>query len=380
MSAASVLNLVATGHSHGEVVLQGTFLLGILSVQILHCAPSRYRWSLRNRRWILIVQCGLTYVPFLYLGDSWVGMPGFLAGSLLLTPSGPLSWVLSALVPGSMLVISTAFGHTPLQTAHYVLCTLLTGMIVFGLTRLSDMVEAVQAVQAAQAEMARMAVARERLRFARDLHDLLGYSLSAIILRSELTFRLVDTFPDRARDEIAAVLEISRRALADVRQVARGYRNMSLTDEAASAKSVLEAVGVAATIKLSCDELPGQVSTVLATVLREGMTNVLRHSKVRHCGIWIWAKDESVRMAIVNDGVTAGLNPRDGAMHSGSGLGNLSLRLSEIGGRLEAGVGDDGQFHLVAVVPLRLGEVGREAVAGRVERRGRLVEEKGSAA
>ena len=96
-----------------------------------------------------------------------------------------------------------------------------------------------------------MAVAQERLRFARDLHDLLGYSLSAITLKSELTHRLVPKNPDKAQNELVEILDISRKALADVRAVASGYRELSLENESESARSLLLAADVAVTTEIN---------------------------------------------------------------------------------------------------------------------------------
>ncbi|CAM5724203.1 hypothetical protein SALBM311S_00537 [Streptomyces alboniger] len=167
-----------------------------------------------------------------------------------------------------------------------------------------------------------MAVAGERLRFARDLHDLLGFGLSAITLKSELTFRLVATRPERAREELVGILQISRQALADVRSVARGYREMSLDAEAASADDVLTAAEIEARIDLDCGPVSDRAGTVLATVIREGVTNVLRHSKAQHCVIEAGPASGPggplVRLVVANDG--ADETRRTGSQDGGSGL------------------------------------------------------------
>ena len=351
--ASGVLHLVSMSAltSTPELVLGSLAMAGMLATQLTISArlSSGRRGALGH--WLLLAQVALTYLPFPLLGQAWVGVPGFLAGSLLLTLSGARSWVLFALVVGTTAGMSAATGLSAVGVAYFSVSTAMTGMIVFGLARMSDMVVK---VRAAQAEIARLAVEQERLRFARDLHDLLGYSLSAITLRCELTYRLVDPGAIRAREEIAAVLDISRQALADVREVARAYRDMSLTTETASARSVLEAAGVEVSVDLRYERLPDRVNTVLATVLREGVTNILRHSKVRRCEITARVERDTAELVVVNDGVPEP-GPVEGIATSGSGLGNLAARLEAVNGRLTVGVREDGRFHLVAGVPLRLG-------------------------
>src|SRR5262249_21208679 len=196
-------------------------------------------------------------------------------------------------------------------------------------------------------ELANMAVAQERLRFARDVHDLLGYSLSAITLKSELTHRLVPGNPDKAREELVEILDISRKALADVRAVADGCRELSLDNESESARSLLQAADVDVTIETNCGDLPTPVKTVLATVLREGITNVLRHSNAERCEISMRQADGRVWLDIVNDGVLISRVQSDG----GSGIRNLSARIAALQGQLVSGFEADGRYGLHAWAP-----------------------------
>jgi two-component system sensor histidine kinase DesK len=293
------------------------------------------------------VQAILTYLPFLLFGLNWGSIAGPLSGSILLLLPGRVAWPLFGGVGASILVMALASGEGGVIVTYFVVSTMLGGLIIYGMARLSDLVAE---VHASREEKARMAVAQERLRFARDLHDLLGYSLSAITLKSELIYRLVPTRPDRAREEISAVLHVSRQALADVRLVASGYRDMSLRVEAESAASILAAADIRAEVDICCAHLHPVVETTLATALREGITNILRHSKVQTCAITAVAEGETVRLTLVNDGV---VEHRPASPHSGSGLGNLRSRLTAIGGRVESGIRDDGRFQLLAEAPLR---------------------------
>ncbi|WP_307660102.1 sensor histidine kinase [Streptomyces sp. V1I1] len=350
--AAAALHLLTVQQSLSELIAGAAALIGMFACQVVLSAPRRVRLGRRQQYWILAVQVALSYPPILLMGTAWVGITGFLAGSLLLVLRPPWSWVTAGLTVVSTMSLTTGWsGKTYLDVAYIGISTVMIASLVYGLTALSEMV---LKLRSAQEEIARLAVEQERLRFARDLHDLLGYSLSAITLRSELTLRLVDQHPARAREELSTVLEISRQALADTRQVARSYRDMSFPAELASARSVFCAAGIDIEVDCTLVDLPDQVGTVLATVLREGITNILRHSTVRRCRIEARRTgDGSVQLHVRNDGVAAHLDEL--SSYNGSGIGNLSARVSAIGGGLTAGVREDGCFHLVAKVPLDFG-------------------------
>ncbi|MFF3323723.1 sensor histidine kinase [Streptomyces sp. NPDC002889] len=349
--AAAALHLMAVQQNLLQLAVGAAALVGMFTSQIMLSAPRRVPLERGRQYAILAVQVGLTYPPILLLGTAWVGLTGFLAGSLLLTLRTPWSWISAALAALSTMALTTAWtGKALLDVAYVGVSTVMIASVVYGLTALTDMV---LRLRSAQQEIARLAVEQERLRFARDLHDLLGYSLSAITLRSELTLRLVDQHPARAREELSTVLDISRQALADTRQVARSYRHMSFATEMASACSVFGAVGIDAEVDCALSEVPDAVGTVLATVLREGITNVLRHSSVQRCSISARESNEgTVVLTVVNDGVGDGVDADGPSSHDGSGIGNLSTRVCAIGGRLTAGVHEDGCFHLRAEVPL----------------------------
>jgi two-component system sensor histidine kinase DesK len=323
-------------------VLAGVYMFALLLLQLLYFGKDPGRLRTRTGFAAVAAQAALAYLPLLEFGHAWNGMPGFVAGSALLVLPAIPAWSVFAGVVLSMVLIQGSDGWDPASLTYIAVSTAITALVVYGLTRLSTLVKE---VNAARTQLAEMAVARERLRFARDLHDLLGYSLSAITLKSELTHRLVTKDPERARDELSEVLAISRQALADVRSVASGYRELSLEEESRSARSVLAAADVAV--------LPARITTVLATVLREGVTNVLRHSKAEHVEICVHQNADQVSIVVINDGVPD--EPMEQVAHSGSGIHNLSDRATTLGGILNAGVADDGRFHLTASVPLRPG-------------------------
>ncbi|HEX8869080.1 MAG TPA: histidine kinase [Lentzea sp.] len=286
----------------------------------------------------------LAFVPVLFFPNAWSGMPGFVAGSALLVLPNRVRWLAFGAVAVGNALIQSVYVDVVQQLTYYLLLPMVAGLVVYGLSRLPSLVKQLETVRS---ELAGLAVSEERLRFARDLHDLLGFSLSAITLKVELARRLIDDRTDRALVELAEILSIAREALTDVRAVASSYRELSLTDEIESARSVLTAAGVETAIETDHAELSPRSRTVLATVLREGVTNLLRHSHATRCTITIRGTDRVVSIDIVNDGA-----PAEAGADRGSGLANLATRTSAIGGSLLAQTSPDRTYRLHAEVPV----------------------------
>jgi two-component system sensor histidine kinase DesK len=198
----------------------------------------------------------------------------------------------------------------------------------------------------AREELAQLAVSEERLRIARDLHDLLGHSLSVIALKSELAGRLIERDPDRAAQEIAEIQSVTREALSEVREAVQGYRRRGLADALDRAEEALGAAGIDYELERAAVALPAEVEAVLAWAVREGTTNVVRHSGAQHCSIRV--RDEGARAAVeVED------NGRSRAPTGiGNGLTGLAERAAGVRGTLEAGARPDGGFRLRLTVPL----------------------------
>ncbi|MGH2933431.1 MAG: sensor histidine kinase [Gaiellaceae bacterium] len=203
------------------------------------------------------------------------------------------------------------------------------------------------ALAAAREEIGRLAVAEERLRIARDLHDLLGHSLSTIALKSELAARLVDVEPARAAAEISDVQDVSRQALAEVREAVQGWRQLALDDALAGARAALSAAGIDYALDAPPPRLPAEVEEVFAWAVREGTTNVVRHSRARRCAVRIHGGAGEAVVEVEDDGVSAPPDP-----DAGSGLSGLAERAAAVRGRLEAGAAPGGGFLLRLVVPL----------------------------
>ena len=209
---------------------------------------------------------------------------------------------------------------------------------VFGL---ASVIKRNRSLAEAHLELKALAVEQERARFARDLHDLLGHSLTVITVKSELARRVMDSDPQRAAAEVADIERLSREALADVRATVAGYRGVTLAAEISSARAALDAAGVVADLPGAVDEVPGERRELFGWVLREGVTNVIRHSDAQRVRVAVSARS----VEIVDDG-----HPGPNG-HEGSGLTGLRERLDQVGGRLDAGPVEDGGFRLYAEVP-----------------------------
>ena len=200
---------------------------------------------------------------------------------------------------------------------------------------------------AARGEIGRLAVADERLRFARDLHDLLGHSLSVVALKSELATRLLPDHPEEAAAHVRDIEAVSRRALSEVRDAVAGYRRPLLSAELAGARSTLAAAGIAVeAAPLSVAELPPDAEAVLAWAVREGATNVLRHADAQHVSIRVDVTADDVALELIDDGCGA-----SGA-DDGTGLAGLAERVARVRGRMDAAPRDGGGFRLAVTVPL----------------------------
>lgn len=205
------------------------------------------------------------------------------------------------------------------------------------------LVDVVGQLRRTREQLADAAVAEERLRFSRDLHDLLGHTLSVVVVKSEAVRRLVDSDPVAAVAHAADIEAIGRRALADVRDAVTGYRSMRLADALSAARAALAAADIELEIAVPEDALGAQADALLGWVVREGTTNVLRHSGARRCRIIVTAARGIARIEITDDG-------RGAAAPEGDGLAGLRERLQSLGGEISARSTDEG-FRLAATVP-----------------------------
>ncbi|MEU4743820.1 histidine kinase [Actinosynnema sp. NPDC023658] len=189
-----------------------------------------------------------------------------------------------------------------------------------------------------------LAVAEERLRFAADLHDIQGHHLQAIALKGELAQRLIGRDDEQARQHAGEVAELARTALRETREVVQGYRRASLGTEITNAVGVLRAAGIETTVRGDAAGVPPPLQPLFGALVREGTTNVLRHSRARRCDVSIDVVDGQVCVRLRNDGVRI---DDDGSGGSGAGLAGLRERFATVGGRVEVGPAEPEGFELV---------------------------------
>jgi two-component system sensor histidine kinase DesK len=247
-----------------------------------------------------------------------------------------------------------------LNTRDYLLNLLpivLVGTLVTGFR--SRIVLTRQLTQARE-EVMRLAASEERLRLARDMHDLTGQSLSTITLKSELAARLLARLPegperDRAVDEIEQVAAVSRQTLGDIRQAISGYRRPTLAVEIITARNALESAGITSHddpgLTLASGTFDPDAEAALAWCLREAVANVIRHSEAENCHIELTRRFDTVSLKVRDDG----RGYRAAHAGVGTGLRGMSERLSAVGGELELRPAEDG-FSLVATVSARAPE------------------------
>ena len=226
------------------------------------------------------------------------------------------------------------------------------GLDMIGVARLAD---ALRELHAARGELARQAVIEERLRLARDLHDLLGHTLSLITLKSELAGRLLEKEPARAAREIHEIEREARQALREVREAVAGYRQPTLHSELAGAQQMLEAAGITCTVEHTAGVLPSAIDTVLAWTVREGVTNVIRHSRAQRCTIRVTSENGRACVEVINDGYRE-QEHSPARTRVSSGLSGLTERVAAHQGLVEAGPllfeGNPG-FRLRVELPIR---------------------------
>ncbi len=226
-----------------------------------------------------------------------------------------------------------------------------------------------QELRRARQEIARLAVSEERLRFARDLHDLLGHTLSLIALKSELARRLVSAAPEQATSEIGDIETAARQALTEVREAVAAYRLPTLPGELRGAGELLAAAGIAYRQRGEAPPLAPAAEATLAWAVREGVTNVIRHSHARVCDITLSVEGEGdgqrACLEVLDDGVVAaGAStatiatgaPVIQSASGGSGLAGLRERVATLGGACESGPAPAGGWRLLVTAPLTTGQ------------------------
>ena len=343
-----VTAIAGGGPGHGWVITAAAIFTGtyIWLVLILFRDERRWlRWALCGV--LLAVAVGLTVASnsgwgylFTYasaclavIAPAGLGFPAVLACSVLAVACSALG--------GASGGAAIGFGASSVGVG--LLMVLMSDLR----TRNRELVEA-------RAELAETAVIRERERFARDLHDLLGHTLSVIALKAELAGRLLPGKPAEAAGEMAEVERVARQALSEVRQAVSGYRQPTLDGELAGARMALSAAGISAAVERASVSFDPEVDAVLAWAVREGATNVIRHSGARRCTVKVSAPLGGAEVEVLDDG-GGGLDSISVNGSGGHGLDGLRERAAGMHGRVEAGARVGGGYRLSVLVAVGSG-------------------------
>ncbi len=287
----------------------------------------------------------------------WCFLPGIVAGGVVLnTAPGRRIWTTLVLAVGTSVAcpVAAQWRQSELEPRITAVLAGLSATFVVVLVFLDvaqvwfwDMVVELDRSRTMAEELA---VARERLRFAADLHDIQGHHLQAIMLKGELTERLIGRDDDAAKAQAAELTELARTALTDTRRVVHGYRGTTLHNEITNAVEILSAAGIDTEVHGESHTVPPPLQSLFGALVREGTTNILRHSQATRCRLTLESDGTTVHVRLVNDGVT----PQDS--RPGSGIESLRERFTALGGDVYArvvGAGDDTTFELGGHAPTR---------------------------
>jgi two-component system, NarL family, sensor histidine kinase DesK len=316
-----------SNHSRGVAAVGGYVVIGIFGacwlfgIRVMPSATGGQRWALYG----VLVALSLAELPFAHETGfvMWVyvtAMTVVLLG-LRATPVVLALALVALVVP---LVIPS--WHDGLGGAVDTAAPIpVVALVTFGVLQVF---RGNQALADARAELARLTAENERTRIARDLHDLLGHSLTTITVKAGLATQLGETDTSRALEEIAEVESLARRALGEVRAAVASYRQVTLAGELAAGRVLLRAAGITAELPYAVDSVDPAHQELFGWVVREGLTNVVRHAKASTCTVQLDASS----VVIVDDGVGA-----DGTGSTGSGLAGLRERVAAAGGTIDAG-------------------------------------------
>lgn len=332
--------------SHPSAVRLACVLAGLAAFAVVFLWPLAFGKAARPWPWIAVA---LVLAVALVVGDGperWAPLFIFLSamvGVRLPLPAAAFGIAGCAVAAAAVLLPTAPFDNTLAVTLQ----TLGLGGLTVGMGRLRV---TIAELQEAREQLARLAVTEERLRFARDLHDLLGHSLSLIALKADLAGRVLGSDRERASREVADIERVAREALAEVRQTVTGYRQPTLAAAVASGRMALEAAGIDGDWDVAQVALGDEVDVVLGWAVREAVTNVVRHSGARRCSVRVTAGLAEAAAEVVDDGVGGG-DGGTGAGDGGNGLAGLGERVRALGGRLEVVSPAGGGFRVRASVP-----------------------------
>lgn len=315
----------------------GVGVLIVFAGAFLVAAPLTWTLGLTRRLWVCAGLLALSFALVPWTGLEIVGLwtyVGVIVGMAVLP--WRMTWLILVLLAGGALAANVARAGEWDDTLLFLPAIVLSVSMM--MAAFARTLAAINQLRATQETVAELAAERERGRVARDIHDILGHSLTVITVKAELAGRLLDVDQERARAEIAEVEQLARGALADVRTTVHGFRGVSISGEVAAARAALDAAGIDAEIPGATDQVPADRRELAGWVVREAITNVVRHSGATRCRIRLDARG----IEVVDDG--CGPQP---ALGAGSGLAGLRERVEAAGARMSVGRADSrGGFRL----------------------------------
>ncbi|HEX3783432.1 MAG TPA: sensor histidine kinase [Pseudonocardiaceae bacterium] len=313
----------------------------------IFCTVNVLRGRRHERRMqvLSIAALGLALLGFIVLGQDWASPAALSFSVMLLCLSGRARGIATVVLLGGYLAATVKTFDGPDVIRNFEEFALST-LIFYSIPRL---VVFARELEDTRAELAGAAVSEQRLRWARDLHDTLGHGLSVVVLKLELAERLADRDDARAIAELREARALLRDSIGEMQTVVAGMRDTSLAGEIASARTILNSVGVRTQIELDPIELDQPTSQALAWIVREGATNVLRHSDSTVCKLRLRADTDQVVLELASDGQPIATRR---VPSGGHGLRGMRERLAELDGDLEAAAQPGGGFLVRACLPL----------------------------
>lgn len=337
----------------------------IFVLQMRHSLAAARGVRPRGGLWTLAALAVLVYAPLPWLGIDWVSEQNVLLASVPMVLTA--RWAAVALT-GPCVYLGIEFGRVfpahagPAIPADYVnwvpYYIMGSAVVAAALYASARLVRLAGELHDTRVALADSVVGRERLRVSRDLHDLLGHSLAAISLKGDLAIRLLRRDGRAALAEIAGLTGTAREALAGLQAITNSGSKVTLSGELEGARDLLAAAGVAVSVRGDVPGIAPGAEEVLAWVVREGTTNILRHATAGTADITLERRDGIARLEIRNDGA------RPAAGDGGSGLTGLAGRIQELSGTLSHGWPGAGRFQLVARVPITASEEPRWTASG----------------
>ncbi|WP_327236841.1 histidine kinase [Streptomyces sp. NBC_01317] len=352
LGLGSFSNLVQGKTSNAWIAGAGLLVFNSLYISVVFRSFVPSRRNTPTTWWLLGAMAVPTFGLAAGYGDNWLmffPLFGLACGSVL---RGRLLGFVGFPLTAAAAVVSAYYEGWDAITIAY--GTFISMMVTAAILTLA---ETVGELRATRQELARSAVEQERLRFSRDLHDLLGHTLSVIVVKAEAARRLARRDLESALTQVADIESVGRQALTEIREAVSGYREGSLSADLDRARSALTAAGIEPLVRMSGPPLEPQTEVLLGWVVREAVTNAVRHSSATHCVITLDGSAEQVRLEITDDGVgplpdlaVVSDRPEDGpedgpvggpvggpVSRGGTGIRGLTERLAAAGGSLEAG-------------------------------------------